>query len=94
MKKYQKLVVDYAEEIDEIKELKAAMRALANEANQYVGLNSDKIDDLQAAYSNLHKEYADATMSLRHEIEVEYHASINREAAQKGMDKFWELAFG
>ena len=48
---------------------------------------------MQVAYSDLHKEYADKTVSLRHEIEVEYHATINRKAAQRGMDKFWELAF-
>ena len=93
MKKYKKLVKEYEEEIKEIKEIKATMRALATEANQYVGLDSDRIDDLQADYFDLHKEYADKMMSLRHEIEVEYHDAINREAAQKGMDKFWELAF-
>ena len=42
MSKYKTLLKEYKEEIDEIKEIKAAMKVLATEANQYVGLDSDR----------------------------------------------------
>ena len=96
--KYQKLLKkllkEYRDNIDEIKEIRRAMWSLNDEAEKYAGLNSDRFDDIQARWEDQQLFYMDAVMSLRHEIEVELHyTSKSRKEIQEGMDKFWELAF-
>ena len=94
MNRYKKLVKKYEDDIKEIKAIRNTMRTLNDEAEKYVGLDSDRFGDIQAAWEDEQVRHMDASIALRHEIEVELHyADKSREEIQEGLDKFWELAF-
>jgi hypothetical protein len=105
MKKYEQLLIDYADEIEEIKELAKAKKEQLNiikdiEAQMPEQFDdstwwawNDKLDEAYQVFTDISSDFYGAVMLLRQEIEIEYHDVPYTAPRQQGMSRFLELAF-
>ena len=97
--KYQKLVEEYAEEIEAIKNQKLVVNALQekyniiiNEVTEFTLESYAEQCDLEVKLREQNLELTGLYEELTQEIYNEYAEVIFRKTANQGITKFWELA--